>query len=1491
MLSKTHRRQALCRSDLEFLRALPALVLFIVLLALGSSASAQRGVGPDEPGDPGVGDPGVGDPGVGGAVTGTMFLDRNGNGVLDVGERPIDGLVMELRSSIHIDTALTDDDGRFVFEGLEPDETYSLRPIEIDHLDVIPPDTRIVRLRAEQAVVDVAFPILRPCRNGIAQSVSHMGGVNDNYGTANREPTSPGSGLQASRPSCDGRWAPFDFNGCDYCFGHTFRDIKPDDCFVMAARLTIRMRANHGCGTLESNDTISLGTGGVTSWGRRIEHLLSGTWYAGRDETIVLNLAALPGPGTGTTSMIGALASGSLDVFVQDDTAVDYIKLDVTYCCPPDFSGHKYEDMNGNGVWDTGEPAVANWVINIVPPSGLGVGVQTDANGYWSYNATAAGTYTISEGSQVGWQQTAPSTGSYSVNWVPGQLHHNLDFGNIRVCDDPETVVVRGGAPDGFDSTNDEPNFHNDQLADKLENCGTSPISSFDVIPCNQCFGHTLATQIRPECVVVGGRLILRIRGGDGCGVQNDAIGFVQGGSTVWYQSLANLSTSASWGAGSDETFTFDLANLLASGAGVTNVLSHLQDGELSFYVQDDSGVDFARLELDYCCPCFPGTICGTKFDDINGNGVRDAGEPGIPGWNIDLVGPTAAFTVTTDANGIYCVDDLPPGQYIVSEVQQNGWAQTYPSSVFHTIDICSRDDLDRVFRADFGNIRSCEQPEVAACRAGREDGFMTVDGPEATTPSPALLTVMQLCSAGPQLVFDDMTSNRCFGHTFKRCWRRGCVVVGARLTMRIRANAHLASNDTISFRDGAASAWNYSVQTLAGTSWTTSATTVLSLDLANLPADGNNVTNVLALFQDGDLDVFIQDDTSVDYMTLEIEYCCYGSISGQKFEDLNQNGVKDTGEPGLANWDIELRDNVGTLLATDTTDATGDYGFIMLTNGNYYVSEVQQAGWVQTAPGSVYHTVNLVGGTAYPNRDFGNKLACEEDRTSELCSVGDPDNFDASTPESTSPSAILLGYMATVSGGASTQLDVLPTDRAVGHTFDECWSRDCCVVSARLCLTVRGGPSLLAYNDTIHLFNGATGLWGMRISTLVGHAWGPGQTEEICLDLANLPPNVLGVTNILASLQDGELGIMVQDDTGIDSMTLEVELCCPCKDDDSGIVHTTWEAPCCNGLATVAVVISNPTSTTQTYDWTIGGLPAGSLSGHCDLPGPSVFTPSAGTLTVPAGGTASATVQISCDATLASGYSCFLVHAINTVTGCEIISSMPLDDGSGAIGSVVHSPEIKGEVDELVVELVDGASTNVGFQLTNLGRATRVVEIQVESMASDHGRYVSLDGLPPGEAVVRTIELPPGRAVPIGVEASLAIDCDCFVFYDIILMVDIDGDGDNDAIASVATYRVASDSGKTFIRGDANGDGGSDLGDAVFTFSFLFLGGRSPSCMESADVNNDGNVDVGDGISLLSYQFRGGRPPAAPFPFCGMDPDGTPDGPSLSCDSYSPCD
>ncbi|MCP9877596.1 hypothetical protein KBZ17_13395, partial [Cyanobium sp. A2C-AMD] len=118
------------------------------------------------------------------------------------------------------------------------------------------------------------------------------------------------------------------------------------------------------------------------------------------------------------------------------------------------------------------------------------------------------------------------------------------------------------------------------------------------------------------------------------------------------------------------------------------------------------------------------------------------------------------------------------------------------------------------------------------------------------------------------------------------------------------------------------------------------------------------------------------------------------GEISGLKFNDLNGNGVKESGEPGLADWTIYLDDdtdttngNLGFVLTadgiTDDLDGNGSidplgFYYFSVTPGTYYIYEEDRDGWVQTAPSTISYGPLVVSADTptYLNKDFGNRIA-----------------------------------------------------------------------------------------------------------------------------------------------------------------------------------------------------------------------------------------------------------------------------------------------------------------------------------------------------------------------------------------------------------------------------------------------------------------------------------------------------------------------------------
>jgi hypothetical protein len=86
-------------------------------------------------------------------------------------------------------------------------------------------------------------------------------------------------------------------------------------------------------------------------------------------------------------------------------------------------------------------------------------------------------------------------------------------------------------------------------------------------------------------------------------------------------------------------------------------------------------------------------------------------------------------------------------------------------------------------------------------------------------------------------------------------------------------------------------------------------------------------------------------------------------------FEDLNQDGDLDEGEPGIGGVTVELFSVDGDPLvpeATETTDGDGNYTFLDLTLGDYRVVETDPTDFVSSTPNEVEVTLTEIPETVY---------------------------------------------------------------------------------------------------------------------------------------------------------------------------------------------------------------------------------------------------------------------------------------------------------------------------------------------------------------------------------------------------------------------------------------------------------------------------------------------------------------------------------------------
>ncbi|MFC1525043.1 dockerin type I repeat-containing protein, partial [Planctomycetota bacterium] len=139
-------------------------------------------------------------------------------------------------------------------------------------------------------------------------------------------------------------------------------------------------------------------------------------------------------------------------------------------------------------------------------------------------------------------------------------------------------------------------------------------------------------------------------------------------------------------------------------------------------------------------------------------------------------------------------------------------------------------------------------------------------------------------------------------------------------------------------------------------------------------------------------------------------------------------------------------------------------------------------------------------------------------------------------------------------------------------------------------------------------------------------------------------------------------------------------------------------------------------------------------------------------------------------------------------------------------------------------------------------------------------GRAIDVPGMPgPGSGNLAYIDF----EVPLTATAGV-YPIDFLSFLGIVVADYVDERGIyTDAEAINGSIEITTGQGDC-VPGDANGDGGVNLGDAGYIINWIFYNGPEPDCMFAADANGDGGVNLGDAGYLVNWIFYGGPDPVA---------------------------
>ncbi|GAA3841632.1 hypothetical protein GCM10022243_05070 [Saccharothrix violaceirubra] len=341
----------------------------------------------------------------------------------------------------------------------------------------------------------------------------------------------------------------------------------------------------------------------------------------------------------------------------------------------------------------------------------------------------------------------------------------------------------------------------------------------------------------------------------------------------------------------------------------------------------DSTGNNFAERPTS--------SLSGSVYEDTNGNGSRDGGEPGLYGVAVSLFGTDSAgnsvsFATSTVSDGLYSFQGLRPGSYLLAE-------ETQPASY-------------------------ADGAEEAGTAGGVPNG------------GDAIININ----------LDPRTDGT--GYTFGE-------YVGATLTGRVfddggngipNVQINIAGPGAFTTTTGPDGTYSFS-NLPPGTYTVTEVQPVGYGDGAETAGTAGGIPGPIATDQITNI-VLPSRATASGYTFAEDR----GSLAGTVYEDIDNDGVKDIGENGLSGVFVTLTgtDYLGRGVNINTlTAANGTYSFANLVGGSYTLTEVQpgafadgketigNSGGVLSPPNSIT-TIPLAGGFDATGYLFGEFVA-----------------------------------------------------------------------------------------------------------------------------------------------------------------------------------------------------------------------------------------------------------------------------------------------------------------------------------------------------------------------------------------------------------------------------------------------------------------------------------------------------------------------------------
>ena len=407
----------------------------------------------------------------------------------------------------------------------------------------------------------------------------------------------------------------------------------------------------------------------------------------------------------------------------------------------------KFENRFGSSTFASGHPGVEGWAFTLTgtgsnpifanASSATSVTRSTNTSGWTRFDNLRPGQVTLTEASQEGWTRSFPSgTDPITLDLISDQNVVNNGFGNhrsalpqlIRLHNDLDNNSIFDGGDsylDGFTffidvdlsgslslgdvsgtTAGDTPQVELQPTtlgASRVCGVPSSGLTAYFPDPSGLfCQDVVFESNTQPPLLVFRGLKLTGIGtsifvdgngdtlqgqgepGSAGHTISGEKI--EQGGNT----SIGTKTTDSNGQASFPDLGPGEYKMTVTFGTGLCGECVFSTEGGNEQTVTIEAGDPDKEVPFGIYVP---GELRGIKFQDDNGDGVRQAGELALADWTIELQkssgdasGPFAPIATTTTAvpagtsgDAVYAFINLAPGIYRVAEIQQAGFTQTAP--------------------------------------------------------------------------------------------------------------------------------------------------------------------------------------------------------------------------------------------------------------------------------------------------------------------------------------------------------------------------------------------------------------------------------------------------------------------------------------------------------------------------------------------------------------------------------------------------------------------------------------------------------------------------------------------------------------------------------------------------------------------------------------------------------------------------------------------